>query len=600
MEARNRILSDWYGKIQRSEIKLPRFQRFEAWDRWRISSLVQTVIHNLPLGITLVLEVGDDEKFISRHLATAPEHDSRVYEHLLDGQQRLTALWRVFQNNYEFETYYVHIQALDDYEGDAEMDDRYVYWRGRYYKKNGVRYPLWCDDPAQTLKRGLIPTDLLQPEDCQVRIDRWIEEATKPAEPADGDTASLRSFFDHQKLVSDTIKDLRSIVANYNLPYLSLPAQTDKSVALEVFINMNTNSKPLSTYDIIVAEVESVMGQSLHDLEEGLRQRHPEIAAYSDLPSLILTTAALLQGELPNQRGAWDMDKRKMVDQWEVMEAGLRRMATFLRSEGIIDADRLPTNAVLAVIGALYAAIPESGDKLGQDELLLKRYLWHAFFTDRYENSAATHAYADFNTLKRIVDGESKPDGSPYEVADVPIFSEHAMVEPEELITAEWPKRATIRGRGVLAVACRLGALDFSTGERLDATNIANRHYHHVFPDALLKEGEINSYLALNCTLITDRTNISIGRKDPLRYLKDRYEWTSESIVNERLQSHLIPIDELSNGGYEGLTENQKTEKLKTDFEAFLAARARLVSKAARRLAEGHQLNASELYAHMD
>ena len=33
--------------------------------------------------------------------------------------------------------------------------------------------------------------------------------------------------------------------------------------------------------------------------------------------------------------------------------------------------------------------IPVSGDKLGQDELLLKRYLWHAFFTDRYENAAA-------------------------------------------------------------------------------------------------------------------------------------------------------------------------------------------------------------------
>ena len=49
-------------------------------------------------------------------------------------------------------------------------------------------------------------------------------------------------------------------MANYNLPYLSLPSQTDKSVALNVFVNMNTNSKPLSTYDIIVAEVENVMG----------------------------------------------------------------------------------------------------------------------------------------------------------------------------------------------------------------------------------------------------------------------------------------------------------------------------------------------------
>ena len=52
MEARNRKLADWYGKILRGEIRLPRFQRFEAWDRDRIGSLITTVIRNLPLGIT--------------------------------------------------------------------------------------------------------------------------------------------------------------------------------------------------------------------------------------------------------------------------------------------------------------------------------------------------------------------------------------------------------------------------------------------------------------------------------------------------------------------------------------------------------------------
>ncbi|MCK9275042.1 MAG: DUF262 domain-containing protein [Syntrophales bacterium] len=89
MEARNRDMQDWYGKIKRGEIKLPRFQRFEEWDRHRICSLLEAVIHNLPLGITLVLEVGDQEKFISRFLETAPQNGGRVYEQLLDGQQRL-------------------------------------------------------------------------------------------------------------------------------------------------------------------------------------------------------------------------------------------------------------------------------------------------------------------------------------------------------------------------------------------------------------------------------------------------------------------------------------------------------------------------------
>jgi len=594
MEARNRKLVDWYGKIKRGEIKLPRFQRFEAWDRHRICSLFQTIIHDLPLGITLVLEV-DKEKFVSRFLETAPTDSDRVLEHLLDGQQRLTALWRTLYNNYEWETYFVYIEEFDDYEYDEKKEDLSVFFRGRYYKNNGIRYPLWCDDPAQCLKRGLIPTNLLKPEDIQEEIDEWINSATDDLRPKD-DIEQLEQFLEKKKKISDKIKDIRSVIANYNLPYLSLPAQTDKSVALNVFINMNTNSKPLSTYDIIVAEVESVMGKSLHDLQESLDEEFPSISRYSELSDLILTTSSLLQNALPNQRGAWDMDKRLMVENWDVMKIGLGRMAEFLQNEGIYDRQRLPTNAVLAVIAALYADIPESGDKRGKDELLLKKYLWHSFFSDRYENSAATNAYADFVVLRKVIQQTKKTDGTFFSVNDIPIFKDHPIVEIEELLNAEWPKRATIRGRAILAVVCRLGALDFATGQVLDVNNINQRHYHHVFPDALLKEAEINSYLALNCSLIMDKTNISIGRKDPLEYMKDRYKWTTEEVVRQRLQSHLIPVEELANGGYEGLTDEQKKDKLEKDFKAFIQKRAELVVKAVTELLNGHQLSASTIF----
>ncbi|MDQ6957812.1 MAG: DUF262 domain-containing protein [Mariprofundaceae bacterium] len=595
MEARNRNLADWYGKIKHGEIKLPRFQRYEAWDRHRICSLLQTVIHNLPLGITLVLEVGDKEQFISRHLKTAPVSHDRVHEQLLDGQQRLTALWRAFHNNYEFETYFIYIHAFDSYDDDAEREDHSVFFRGRYLKKNGANYPLWCDNPEQCLNRGFIPTHLLKPEDMQSEIDMWINSATDSFHPTE-DIQKLEAFLEFKKSVSDKIKDLRSIIANYNLPYLSLPPQTDKSVALNVFINMNTNSKPLSVYDIIVAEVESVMGKSLHDLQDALAAKDPNPSRYSELSGIILNTSALLQGKLPNQSGAWNMDKQLMVENWSIMERGLSRMAEFLKSEGIFDHHRLPTNAVLAVIAALYSDIPTSGDKLGKDELLLKKYLWHAFFTDRYENSAATYAYADYIAIRKVIRCAVKDDGSSYSVADVPIFKDHSLVELEELMSADWPKRATIRGRAVLAVVCRLGALDFSTGEKLNTENIQIRHYHHIYPDSLLREAEIHSFLALNCALITDTTNMSIGRKDPLTYMKERYEWTSEEIVRERLQSHLIPVRELANGGYEGLSKEQKTEKLKNDFDVFIRKRAEIIMKAVHFLVEGRQLNSPDMF----
>jgi hypothetical protein len=595
MEAQNRKLGDWYGKIKRGEIKLPRFQRLKGWDRDRICSLIETVIRDLPLGITLVLEVGDEKKFESRFLETAPSDGGHLYEYLLDGQQRLTALWRAFHNNYEWETYFIYIEQFDNYDKDKDREDMSVFFKGRYINKNGEKYPRWCDDPAQCLKMGFIPTHLLKPEDMQNEIEEWINQATDASRPKD-DIEKLERFLEYKKAISDQIKDLRAIVAHYNLPYLSLPRQTDKSVALNVFVNMNTNSKPLSTYDIIVAEVENVMGQSLHVLQDELDERNPNVGRYSELSDMILTTSALLQNALPNQRGAWGMNKRIMVEKWDVMERGLSRMAELLKNEGIYDRQRLPTNAVLAVIAALYADIPESGDKRGQDELLLKKYLWHSFFTDRYENSAATHAYSDFVGLSKVIRGESRDHGVRFGIDDVPIFKEHALVETEELLNAEWPKRATIRGRAILAVACRLGALDFSTGERLHVHNIEQRHYHHVYPDALLKEAEINSFLALNCALISDKTNFSIGRKDPLEYMKDRYEWTLEEIVSERLQSHLIPISELANGGYEGLSEEQKSEKLKNDFDAFIRRRAGIVMKAVKLLADGRQLSPAELY----
>ena len=112
-KAQDRTLNVWFQKLQNGEIKLPRFQRYQAWDKRRITSLLETITYNLPLGITLLLEV-DEEKFISRYLETAPQTGVKVNEHLLDGQQRLTSLWRSMHNNYENETFFIYIPEFDN------------------------------------------------------------------------------------------------------------------------------------------------------------------------------------------------------------------------------------------------------------------------------------------------------------------------------------------------------------------------------------------------------------------------------------------------------------------------------------------------------
>ncbi len=568
------------------------------------------------MGITLLLEV-DKEQFISRYLATAeikvPPYP-RVIEHLLDGQQRLTAIWRVVHNNYEWEKYFLYIREYDlnprSDDDDQQWEDNIsVICQSRWdSKRSGKRMPVWADSSEECFKRGLIPFELLKPEDIGAEIGKWIVEAMDYKKPRNGSVdfeSQFEIFSDEKQKLINLINRFRETIKHYNLPFLSLASDTPKDVALNVFINMNTNSKPLSQYDIIVAEIEGIKDTSLHDLQAQLNISNPSIERYFDLSFLILNTSALIQEKIPNRFGIWDMDKSKVVENWDLMVNGLSRMAKFLESNKIFDQQRLPTNAVLAVIAALYTYIPVTGDKAGQFFVLLKKYLWSSFFTDRYENSAASRAYADYMSLLAIVTGKVKiTNGAKYTEDDVPVLNRtlYPVSTEEQLINVIWPKNASIRGRGILAVANYFGGNDFADGSTISSDNVLKREYHHIFPDALIEEanltlmGTINSTIALNCALITNTTNRVIGRKSPLKYLKERFDWTNEIIVEQRLKSHLIPIEELKAGDYIGLNDMDKAMKIKSDYEAFIAKRAKLILKAVLRLAEGEEVNVADIY----
>lgn len=604
-KAQDRTLGVWFQAIQQGQVKLPRFQRYEAWDRGRITSFLNTIINNLPVGVTLALDVAGEEKFISRYIVSAdPAVQGTVTQHLLDGQQRLTAFWRAMHNNYEWEDYFIYLPTFDQQWNHS--DEIEVYCQGRWTNKKGSRRPVWADHPAKCLERGLVPIDLLCPGDKATAVDEWIKTATLDMKPSKDDPDAfekLESYTAIKESLKQEINTLRERVTHFNLPYLSLPSNTPKDVALQVFINMNTNSKPLSLYDIIVAEVESVAGKSLHDLEEHLVSKCPKAARFGDVRNLILATSALLQEKTPNNKGMVEMDKQVLLDNWEKLENGLERMANLLESQGVFDEARLPTSNVLAVVAAAYELVPEHGDFVAKAEKLLRAYLWSSFFTDRYENSAASRAYADFIGVKGKHRGIkaflSTPDFDEAALAEVPVFNrqEHELADVDALLAAGWPKKVGIEARGILAVSNYFGAHDFADSKPASFESIQKREYHHIFPDALLSEAGIESYYALNCALITWKTNRIIGRKDPLDYLKERVQWADELAVSNRLKTHLVSFDLLSKAHYQGLDGEALKAKLEADFNQFMRARAQLVHKAVMRLSVGEQPSLDSIWA---
>jgi len=571
VEANNRSLPKWFERVTAGQLRLPRFQRYEEWDHRAVAELLESVLRGLPFGVALVLTVGDGEIFPSRPLTGAPTPTEKPTEQLLDGQQRLTALWRAFTDNYEDRTYLVCFGQDEDVDGDGVQPQ--VVGVSRWMGKNGVRYPAWADSVKEVHERQFIPLSLLRPGDLLKEVNDWCSEA----EPDD---------YEARDAVKDTIIRLRETVNAANLPFLSLEAKTPKGVALEVFIRMNSHAVQLTAFDVVVAQMEGATGRSLHDLVSGIKEVAPNAGAYGDISQWALAVAALREDHSPSSASFLKLDLERLVDTWDDILAGMAFAVECLEEQNVFDAERLPASPVLSVLAALDPFVGQSPDHKGAAKTLLRKYLWRAFLTRRYESSTNLRTLQDYRGLREIL-----ADGRPWTAAPIFDESENPLPTVEELQRARWPKMKDILGRGILAAALRRGAEDLADGTKVSRSNVRCREYHHLFPEALLAgvgglpTSEI--YRALNCVLITWKTNRVISAKDPVTYLRDRTQAAllGEGEIRDRLATHLAPFRELNVGGYEEDVDAMSSRRrLLTDYATFLEVRAKVVHDEIMRL----------------
>ncbi len=571
MKAENRLLPEWFDLIRVGQVRLPRFQRYEVWGHGEVTSLMESVFRGLPSGATLVLQVGEEEAFVSRQMSGAPDPTERCLEHLLDGQQRLTALWKCLHNLYDDRTYFVYFKPDEEHDG---KDIPWVYGQARWWK-DGTQFPLWCDDPREVFKRRYLPVSLMNPSESVFQeIRNWCEAATE------GNPRASRDL-------EESILNVRERILRYNIPYLGLPATTPPDVALDVFIKLNTTSVKLSSFDVIVAKFESSTGQSLRQLAIELGNEAPEVERYVEPEDLILGVAAMREGYAPTQAHFQKLDLERLAQEWPELMAGVKWAVECLEDEYIYDGGRLPSAVVLPVLAALHDDLPRLDDQRHKARSLVRKYLWRAFLTRRYENLIAGRALQDLRGLRHALRGDEK---------SVPIFDETQFPLPtvEELTLAGWPKRLDTLARGLLAVSFRAGAHDLIDNEPASVGNVRLRDYHHLFPFALLTgDGQMpgsETYRALNCVLLTWESNRILSSSEPIEYFRAgaKRAQLGAQVIRDRLASHLIPIEQLSVGGYAKIKdEDDRAEKIRIDYQNFLRARAELLLEPIEALCAG-------------
>ncbi len=553
MEARNRSLEAWFGLIESGKLRLPRFQRFEAWRYPTISSFLESVLNGLPVGVALVLEVGDQEIFHSRPIQGVSGSLDRCTEHLLDGQQRLTALWRALNNNYEDRVFL--IEETDD--GEVEVSP---HWPRQ-----------WMEVPSKCWDRGFVPVYLCRPgSDGEERANAWKEEAA--GEGAEG----FRKF----KEINRVVERYRHKFAKFNIPFLGLSSATTGDTAIDVFVKMNTSSVRLTAFDIVVAQFEARTGESLHEKLEHIKSKVPRLGAYRNNIEIALLHVAALREGMPLRKSSFlGLDLQKLLDDFPQIEEGLNWAVDFLERERILDGQRLPTADVIPVLAALHPCLPKGPDEMGNAEVMVRAYLWRAFSTNRYERGSNTGTLQD---LKGMIEELRSGQRTAY------VFDEDRYPLPlvRDLLRAGWPQRRARLARAILCASLRQGAFDLADGSQVMKNNIDDREYHHLFPEAYLSEDpptgdSEHAQRALNCALISWKTNRRIGAKPPLAYLRERIQKSDlgESGIRQRLESHLIPWDEFTDDSLD------KTEA----YRRFLEARAELMVEALTDLCNGRE-----------
>lgn len=524
-----------------------------------------------PTGVLLFLKVAQGgAQFKTRRIKGADQENEPCIRQLLDGQQRLTAIFRALADNYEDRTYYVRFELNADGEYRLLGSNENNKLVESYSKRS--RANSWIGDPREEYEKRLIPMKLLH-QDAGKKATDWVCKQ----EIGDNKAVSNLTTF---------ITDTRNGLLDEQLPYLTLGEGTSLDVAIDVFIKINTSLVKLSPFDIAVALFESHAQESLQQHVDQLIGKVPRIESLEGegkVGDLALKVSCLFQNRRPTY-GNYAKLKMKQVNlDWGKLTEGLKWTVEVLDELKLWDQKRLPSAVPIRVLAALHQFMPMRGDDHANAMRLIHAYLWRSFVTTWYSRQANDRLFSDYKMLMEAL--KNLDYRIPTDNADT-VFG-CTLPDKDDLLDESWPTSRGILKKAILAISFQRGARDAASNKSISCKNIGKRHYHHIFPEHLFKN--LRSTLrydenrAMNCMLIDDFTNQSWQDKWPGDYLQDReiVGTSPKRTMTQRLESHHLPADILLNA-----TEGCGM-RLKTVYEEFLNKRAEMILNAIKSLCEG-------------
>lgn len=523
-------------KIYNGALTIPDFQRDFTWEPRRTATLLRSMMSRFPAGTFLFWAVGlENERFGWRAVEGAPSRTTKPKELILDGQQRLTSLYRAL-NGVGEERFFLSVRSFVELPSDSNVNGRLLDAQDIEFEDALIWHPVESKEAkALTSLESRIEQHIFAVDEHR-SFDEWLDEYAAHHASIMDEKATKRLL---RKFRERYLAPFRS----YGFPVVTLPSDTKIEAVATVFETLNSTGKPLGPFELLTARFypDDVY---LRDLWDQAITDHEilddfSVDAYSVLQAVTLRARNSAQrSDVLRKLTAADVQAH-----WEGVSRGFARALELLQAEcGVVAPKLLPYSMILVPMAAVWEDIantkgPEQANVLNR----LKQFFWCTVFSTNYDQGANSQAGADYAKLKYWLFDPSK---------DAPEAVSNFALAESSLRSATTRRKAL--NAGVLALTVTAGARDFHTGLKLTAEKVKAEKIdsHHVFPKAFLsgkrdkKDVPFNSELVLNRALVDPVTNRAIGAKAPSVYFETLRETQGEKELVEIMRSHLIDAND--------------------------------------------------------
>lgn len=381
-EARMLDLPTLLEEIDAGLVALPEFQRDFDWDQKDVSALLVTVLKGWPAGSLLLME-GKAHFFRVRGFEAGPDilEDLLKYT-VLDGQQRLTALYQAVYDKGPY-VYAVMAQALED--GSVESLDEGV----RAFKRDDwdarLRGQEW-NDREQWVPMYVLPSA----SDYFAWRDRVVRAT--PQNEQDRVAARLAGLYR---------KSLEA-VHKYKFPAVAVESALAPSAIARIFERVNKTGIRLSAFDLMVAKLYET-DWNLRDIWELARRDRRLIDAFlADDGMPVLQVIALRYQRNIRETAVLNLAQPLVREEWQRAVVSLDDALTFLvRHCGVARPEWLPYRGMLIPLAAIAYEY-----RLDEHQDVLRKWFMSRAFGLAFDAAANTRLVSEYLALLEVLGGQ--------------------------------------------------------------------------------------------------------------------------------------------------------------------------------------------------